>query len=341
MFSYAVNLAVRRSGLAAVMALGLSATAQQAIQFSKPANQDPALTANSFLPSNHKSPSDFKAPASIFGDGGSDASFDVLPGGPAVVYPNANNQQWQKMLQDRKNWALMTPEQILHVPTPETILGLTDPREDPKLSPEERFLQRQERQSEMAATNGMYRPNGMFSPARDPNQGLFQDSDDRSRLADAPHGPNLGVFGSGPARMQSAFISQNPETPADPNQKFDATWASPFGSPAPLPKPTPAQLAGMERFRAMMEPPVKEKTPAVAGFALPAVPAPDPNLQPLPVFNPSGRSFTPLGNDITKIMPLAGVTGPAPAPAKKPPLVNLPPWMTTGLQNPTMPQRQF
>ena len=323
------------------MALGLSAGAQQAIQFSEPAHQDATVTANSFLPPNHKPPGDFNAPSSLFGNPDADVIFDDLPGGPPVAYPNANDLRWQRMLQDRKNWEFMTPAQNLQVPTPESILGLTDPLEDPKLSYEERFLQRQDRQSQMAATNGMRGPNGVYPGGRDPNQGLFQNLDDRSRFGNVPGGPGSGSFSSGPARKRSPFISQNPESPADRNQKFDATWASPFDSPQPRPKSTPAQLAGMEAFRTLMNPPAKEKTPAGAGFSLPAVAAPDPNLQPLPAFNPSGRSFTPLGNDITRIAPLAGVTGPPPAPAKKPPLVELPPWLSPSLQNPTMPQRQF
>jgi len=341
MFLCAVNFSARRLALATWLALGLSATAQQAIQFSRPANQDPAASANSFLHSNHKSPGDFKAPSSMFGDTGPEASFDMLPGGPPVVYPNANNQHWQKLLQDRKNWSLSTPEQILGVPTPESILGLTDPREDPKLSPGERYLQRQERQAEMAATNGLRGPNIMASRTYDPNRDLFPNLDERSRFGDAHGGTDPGSFSSGPPRVRSAFISQNPETPADQSQKLDTTWASPFGPTEPLPKSTPKQLAGLEAFRALMEPPAKEKTPAFGNFALPAVAAPSRNLQAPPVFNPAGQSFTPLGNDITRISPLAGVTGPPPAPAKKPPLVTPPPWMSSSLQNPTMPQRQY
>lgn len=340
MFLRAVNFAVRRFALAALMALGLSAAAQQAIQFSRPVNQDPAVTANSFLPSNHKSPSDFNAPTSLFGNAGPDASFDVLPIGPPVVYPNANNQ-FQKMLQDRKNWALSTPELILHVPTAESIFGLPDPLEDPKLSPEERYLQRQERASEMAATNGLHGPANLFSRNHDSNQGLFQNLDDRGRSADDPKGLHPGSSFSSPARMQGPFINQNAEIPTDHNQKFDATWASPFQSPEPLPKATPKQLAGMEAFRALMEPPARETKSAGPNFSLPAAPAPDPNLQVLPVFNPAGRSFTPLGNDITRLAPLGGVATPPPAPAKAPPLVAPPPWMSPTLQNPTMPQRQF
>lgn len=341
MFLCAFNLAARRFALAALLASGLSATAQQAIQFSSPINQDPAVRANSFLPSKHKSPGDFKAPSSLFGNAGPEASYDVLPGGPPVVYPNANNQHWQKVLQDRKNWSLSTPEQILGVPTPESILGLADPLEDSKLSPNERYLQRQERQLEMAATNGLRGPNLMPPQTYDPNKDLFANPEERSRFADAHAGPNPASFSGGPPRIQSAFISQNSENPADQNQKVDVTWASPFGSPEPLPKPTPKQLAGMEAFRALMEPPAREKTPAFGNFALPTVVAPDPNMQAPPVVNPAGRSFTPLGNDITRISPLAGVTGPPPAPAKRTPLVTPPPWMSSSLQNPTLPQRQY
>jgi hypothetical protein len=100
----------------------------------------------------------------------------------------------------------------------------------------------------------------------------------------------------------------------------------------------------MERFRALMEPPTSEKPPATLNFLLPRVAAPDPNLQAQPLFNPIGRSFTPVENDIAKptgLTPLAGVTGPQPIPAKKPALVQPPPWMSQSPQNATLPQRQF
>ena len=341
MFLSAVNYVWRGLALAALLAPGWSANAQQAIQFSKPANQDPAAAANSALRLKHSSPADFKAPSSLFGDTGADAGFDELPGGPPVIYPNANNQQWQKMLQERKNWALSTPEQILQVPTPETILGLTDPREDPNLSPEERFLKRQDRLSGISATNGPRGLNGMSSRTFDPNRDLYASPDERSRSGDARSGFDAGSFSSGPPKMQSVFTSLDSGTSPDQNLKVDPTWTSPFGSPEPQPKPTPKQLEGMEAFRALMESPTKAKPSTFGNLGLPAVAAPDPNLQALPVFNRAGSSFTPLANDIKKISPLAGVTGPPPAPPKKSPLVSPPPWMSSSLQNPTLPQRQY
>jgi len=346
MFLCAVNFSARCAGLAAFTALGLSASAQQSIQFSKPANQDPTTAANSFQPPSHKSPSAFNAPSSsLFGQQGPSVDFDVLPGGPAPIYPNANGAQWQKVLQDRKNWGLMTPAQILGVPTPESILGIADPLEDPNASPEERYLQRQDRDSEMTATNGLHRPSATRLQNDDRNPGQFQDWSDNGRLADTPGSLGPGSINSGQVRNTSPFWIQNSGTPSGVNQKLDPTWASPFGTPEPLPKATPEQLAGMEDFRALLDREPPQKLPASANYYSPAPAPANPFLQSGPGFNPAGHAFTPVLNDIAKptgLAPLAGVTGPLPAPAKKPALVDPPPWMSpSSLQNPTMPQRQF
>jgi hypothetical protein len=295
------------------------------------------------VPPSHKSASDFNAPKSLFGDDEPTASFDILPGGPAPVMPNAYTLQWQKILQDRKNWALRTPEQILGVPTPESILGIA-PREDSQLSPEERFLQRQDRQWERTATNGLPRPDATFLRTDDPNTGLFQDRNEHSQFTATSHGLIPGATAPGTGRLLNSFLSPNSGNQADLNQPSDPTWASPFGAPQPSLQPTPEQLANMERFRALMEPPPSEKAPATANVFLPRAAAPDANLQAQPLFNPIGRSFTPVQYDIAKptgLTPLAGVTGPPPTPAKKPALVQPPPWMSQSPQNATLPQRQF
>jgi hypothetical protein len=68
-------------------------------------------------------------------------------------------------------------------------------------------------------------------------------------------------------------------------------------------------------------------------------------MTPVPAsFNPNGRSFRGLESDISRPMgltPLPGVTGPIPQPKKISPLVQPPPWMQSGLQGSTLPQRQF
>lgn len=320
------------------MTLCLPAAAQQTIQFSKPVNQDPAATANAFLPqANHKAPAAFNAPTSLFGNG---PDFDTLPAPPPVTY-NPNAAQWQKVLEDRKNWSLMTPAQILGVPTPETILGITDPQEN-KLSPEERYLQRQERLSQTGITNALQREDTGLWRKDDATTGPFQPTDDNSQFADSPDGSRRNP--TMPNLNRSPFFNPNQRSLADMNQRMNPTWASPFESPEPLRKTTPEQLAGMERFRAFMQsPPAPDRTPA-SFSAQPAVP-PDPFLQSLPPYNPAGHSVAPLRTDITKptgIMPLAGVSGLPPAPAKKAPLVEPPPWMSQpSPQSSTLPQRQY
>lgn len=341
MFLRAVNFATRWRGVAVWTMLCLPAAAQQTIQVSKPADQDSAM-ANA----DHKLPSAFNAPTSLF-DHGPAASFDVLPGSPQPVF-NPNATQWQKVLENRKNWALMTPEQILGVPTPETILGVTDPQEE-KLSPEERYLQRQERQerqSQKEAANVLQSADARLWHS-DGTAGPFQTLNNNSQFPEAPD-----VSGRNPAvpnlnKNFSPFFNQSPKNLADMNRRMDSPWASPFESPEPLPKTTPEQLAGMERFRAllMQSSPAPEKTPAPAIFSSQPATSPDPFLQPLPAFNPAGHSFATFGNDISKpvgLAPLAGVSKPFAASAQKAPLVLPPPWLSSpSPQNPNLPQRQF
>src|SRR5882672_7132159 len=111
----------------ATMATLMPALAQQSIIFSKPAEVS-ADKANSFMPEpSHTGPSAFNAPSPLFGRRPT-ASFDILPGAqrPAPISPE-QALQWQKFLDKKKNWTLMTPEEILGVPTPEKILGILDP----------------------------------------------------------------------------------------------------------------------------------------------------------------------------------------------------------------------
>jgi hypothetical protein len=328
--------------LAAGVMPALPAAAQQTIQFTKPADQDAASQANAFMQTGpRRSASAYNAPTSLFGNNTPTASFDILPGAPDPG-PAANTvsaAQWRKFLDGKKNWTLMTPEEILGVPTPEKILGLTDPKEDDKLSLEERFLQQQDNLTGGGATNGLRRPEAGYwrtDSATDP----FHPADANSRFAE-----NLGGTISGMNKNFNPLFSQNPDASLGENLKSDSAWANPFGMPEPLPKPTPDQLAGMERFRAIMEPTAPEKMAEPSRFSYqPAAAAPDPNLQALPAFNPNGRSFTPLGSGISRpigIMPLPGLTGPPPPAKKASPLVQLPPWLNNTPQPFTPLQRQF
>ncbi len=344
-----VNVVARWSGVAAFVSLALSAaaqqTTQQTIQFTRPVDQDLSGKANSFMPttSRRNSAGAFNAPSPLFGERNPVANFDALPGSPV---PNAaaaaNAAQWRKFLEGKKNWTLMTPEEILGIPTPEKILGIPDPRDDPKLSAEERFLQRREQREAAGATNALRRPDASHRREDSANPDASHPADGHRRSAQMP-GDSTG---DPTKNLNLLFNNLNPNLRADLNRKPDSVWASSFGLPEPLPKPTPEQLEGMDRFRALMEPFAPEKTPEAARLAYQQpVAAPNPNMQAQPAFNPAGSSFKALESGIGKptgITPLPGLTGPHPAPAKKTPaLVQPPPWMSDSPQPFAAPQRQF
>lgn len=337
MFFCELNLAARRLlSLMALVALGLPAAAQQHIQFSKPTGTDTNLTpASAFLPPKaSKNPAYFNAPKPVFGGGSPGVDFDALPGNPQPSISGAYAAQWQKSMDAKKNWALMTPEEVLGIPTPEKILGVEDPndKEESKLSAEERFLRRQQREADIGESNALRHADASMWHNNDWASDSFQTTDAKSKLDGAVPGTtrNLGDL----FRQRSDGVSGL-------NQDPQSAWSSPFESPAPLPKPTPEQLAGMDRFRALMEPPPQDKVPQ----ALQPVIAPDPNIQRTPFFNPAGQSFTRVSDNTVRpvgLTPLPGVTGPHPDQTKKQkPLVEPPPWMQSSLDGGFMPQRQF
>ncbi|HEY5040767.1 MAG TPA: hypothetical protein VIK53_02070, partial [Verrucomicrobiae bacterium] len=164
------------AGLAAGAAVQ-SATAQSPIIFSQPADDKTAKPNPSMPPPSHNVPNTYNAPSSVFG-GTPAPAFDNLPGAskPVTLTPE-QTRQLQKFLEDQKNWPMMTPEEILGVKTPEQILGLQNPNNDPKLSLEERYLQRQNQEQSVAATNLMAGQAVLADAALNPFQ---------SRRADAP-----------------------------------------------------------------------------------------------------------------------------------------------------------
>jgi hypothetical protein len=334
MFSNAVNSMARWLGLALLMGLVLPALAQRSIEYSTPAEDD-AKAPESVAPAvTHKTPSAFNAPKSLFGNDVS-ASFDDLPRSP-VPNNNRSNPQWRKAQEDQKNWALMTPQEILGVPTPESILGISSLQDDTKLTSEERFLKRQD-QPLGSSTNGwQHQDVGAQHQGGEPLTAA--DDDQFDRAANGAQAPRANAFQNLPLSGQDPSVVGQSQR--------DTLWDSPFASPTPLPtKPTTEQLQGMDRFRALLAP--TEKAPAVASYGTPAaqpLAARDPNFQAQPAFNPAGAPAKALRSDLAKptgLMPLAGVSGPAPVPAKRAPLVKPPPWMTDQTADSTPAQRRF
>jgi hypothetical protein len=311
-------------------ALAFSAPAQQAIIFSKPAG-DVTEKANSFMESPSKlrgAAGSFNAPSSLFGNQAA-GSFDVLPGWqpPAAVSP-AEAQHWQKVFEAKKKWTLMTPEEILGLPTAEKLLGLPDPKNDPKLTIEERYILRQNDGMSGSATNG--RPNAALLREDSPDNPFRTPGENQRRFisGDKPEPGSTKYF--------NQFLNATPASPFDLAPKAESRWTSPFDRPAPAPKPDLAREAAMERFRALMEPAPPPDNPALAARLAP-LPVVDPNLQVLPPVNPAGRSFTPIQSGISKptgIMPLPSISSPYELPTTPKPAwqAQPPPWLSDSPQ---------
>src|SRR5580693_8522200 len=97
--------------------------------------------------------------------------FDLLPGAqtPTPVSPE-QVMEWQKLLDNKKNWTLLTPEEILGVPTAEKILGLPEPDDEKNLTVTERYLKRlNDQEQSVSATNALRLQNELF-PNEGPNQ---------------------------------------------------------------------------------------------------------------------------------------------------------------------------
>ncbi len=329
-------------GLAAVVTAAMPAPGQQAIQYTRPGDRDSSNRVEVIAPTRIQrfSVGAYNAPSPLFGDKTPTVSFDALPGTPDPnAVPAVNALQWRKFLEGKKNWTLMTPEQVLGIPTPEKLLGLPDPNEDPSLSAEEQFLQRQDRQAAAGATNGFHRPDASFLRDDSANN-QFQQSVDSSRLVQT-----MGGAFSGATKILNPSFNMNQDMPLDFNRQPDSVWAGPFHTSEPLPKVAPEQLEGMERFRALMEPSAApDKSSAPARLPYQPVTTTDPNLQIMPAFNPAGRSFSALesvGGKPTGLTPLPGITGPQLQPKKEVPLVQPPPWLSDSPQPYTLLQRTF
>ena len=323
-----------------VSALALSAGAQsagRAIIFSTPQTDAEQPGKSPLGPVNSQPgilPGTLQAPAQLF-DFNPPSDLPPLPASPGI---SAQQQRMQRLLNDRKNWILMTPEEILGSTTTEKML---QPPERDALgreknpTPLERFLQR-ESQARNGLTNGWHndRAGSPWNLARDQDNAKPLDS---GRSSSAVAARNLSQVLSG-LRNREAAADQNG------NSGWDAFSQTP---PQATTKLDVEQLAAMERFRQLLNPsPVEAAQPSAdSRFVSTPKLAVDPFLiQPDFVPNPAGASFTPLSSGIARpegLTPLPGeVTSflpPVAAPSWKP---QPPPWLLQGPQPFVIPKQK-
>ncbi len=308
--------------LLAVASVPLTASAQGIIIFSKPADV-PTEKKEADVPTMTHHASDFNAPKQIFNSSPED--LPMLAPAPA----NNNNASVRDALDKRKNWTLLTPEQILGIPTAEQILGLPEKDSDKNLTLEQKFLNRQSRPAAVAADGGRAGEPMRWNPAAAANPFVLKSKAD----GDNPSGPTAEKLEPG-TKFFNPFVSGSGQA-SRPDDNSGSAWTSDFARPS-RPKPSPEQQAEMESFRALMQPnPVPGQTPVATRFNVPPAPAPDPFLQARPVGNPVGLDVSPLGklfSEPTGILPLPAVSTPPPTPINVRPKwqAQPPPWLTPG-----------
>src|SRR5882757_532279 len=286
--------------LVAAGAMVLSAAAQdsgQAIIFSTPKSDDPQAVTPSLAPQNSDVPilpSTLLAPVPAFPSGSSLAGDQPL----APMY-SSEQQRLKQSQEERRNWTMMTPEEIFGIKSTEKLLQ--PPERDAfgrekKTTTMERFLER-ENQSRIGPTND-WRNDRANSPWN-----LSRDEDNASLFARRPDGTadpaqNLKRFLDS---QQNRNVAGNQDGKID-DQAFDALARK---------KETEEkieQLAAMQRFRQMLQPGPAPSTESRY------FPAPKPVVNPnytVPEFvsNPAGASFTHLSSSIGRTEGLTPLPG--------------------------------
>lgn len=308
----------------------------RSIIFSTPKTDDAQAATPSLTPQNPEPPvlpGSLQAPDPAL-------NFHAPENFPAPTTPEAyasQNLQMKKMLEERKNWTLMTPAEIFGVTPTEELLK---PPERDALGREknqsqlERYLDRED-QSRGSVTNSWDDSPWNFSRDRD---GLNPFDPARDSTTDVAQ--RLNQFLNG--RRNDGVVNHN-----EKNYGWDS-----FSPSAPQPTVTPdlEQQAAMERFRQLLDPSTAaaaEPSPDSKFFPVPkTLPVLDPNItQPDFVPNPAGASFTPLTSGIGKpagLTPLPGITTPVTTPVAVPAWApRPPPWLLQGPQPFVMPQRKF
>lgn len=307
----------------AMGAMVLSAAAQpsgQSIIFSAPPSDDAQSVTPSLTPPSSQPvtlPSTMQAPVSPFNYS--------TPNNNLILPPPANSAEQQRMkqlLDDRKNWTLMTPEEIFGAtpaqkPAERDALG-----QGKNQSQLERYLER-ENQSLAGRTNG-WQNNSPWDLAH---------AQDRTSPFDSRHNDTADTSQS--FNFNRLFNGRR-NIDASPGQNGNASWDA-FSTPAPQApvKPNLEQQAAMERFRQLLAPspaPAAEPSPDSRFFSAPK-PAADPFItQPAFLANPAGASFTPLSSGISRptgLTPLPGITTPVSHPVAAPSWApQPPPWVS-------------
>jgi hypothetical protein len=237
------------------------------------------------------------------------------------------NPDLQKQMDQRAKWTLMTPEEIMGIQTPEEIFGVDTEDQNRNLSPEERYLRREEKARASAANDEM-RDIGNSSHNY---VGLFDRADNQNPQLSGQDGAGPGAF--------SRMFNNSEASPFSRNGGSSGFAKVASVSAADKAKADKDQAAEMARFRSLIGEVPEMPNPALNQPHLDATPGP----QPLSVFEEFGRPATIHTVDLSKPEGLTlppEIVGYAAQPRKlkKPSWEpQAPPWLTEGVNPPTTP----
>jgi hypothetical protein len=327
--------------IAATVVAVLSAVAEdsapqpgQSILFSTPQNNDSSASAlpgpdNSTQPNVRDVPA---PPQVIFNFSGP----ETPPPPRQKPASAADRLRLQKARDDRDNWMLMTPGEILGVSAQEKILQTPEQRaaEDKMTAMERYFARQKQTQLEPGVTNNWQNWNSSAA------WNFSHNREDRN-----PYGAEREKPGNSKSLLDR--IMNNTPLSREPEDRSPAYGWDSFSASTTLPPPQKSVKPATD-FNNMLEPvsaqprnPVKIST----GNNFFPAPSPDPYLEPQPVVNRNGASFTPLTSGIGRPARLTPLPGLIPQPIA-PPITHSwwqqpPTWLATGPQPFTVPQRKF
>lgn len=224
--------------------------------------------------------------------------------------------------------------------TPEKILGLPDKTGQDKLTPEERFTRRMEKQFSSLAPADELKPreadrqkNATETPGAFGHrtfESVFEPINAKNPNLPDTQKSKTDAAGSVKSLVNSVFA---------PQTKADSIWGNTFNFQQSDPRAQLPPQVGMDRYRQSQHYLTSEKTLDAARPANPFATRRDPYMEQLSPFNARGSTFAPLNREAERphgLMPLPGIAArPSITQKKSPTAPELPPWLRDDSKKPT------
>jgi hypothetical protein len=242
------------------------------------------------------------------------------PPAPVQMMTPAQSASAQQELDRQKNWTLLTPAEILGVPTLESTMGVSERNaagEKKNQTALERYFDRRQRDEKMAMTN---------------------------QAASINQTPDWSLQGRRQPELNPGFSTTRnnsfygtPDNPANANQEGVTAWTKSFTSqtispPVQTPEQMAAAQAAAEDFQKLLQPrmaTLSRNTPSTVSAST------TPNSIFAPPAPSAGTSFTPVSSGVITpqgVTPLLGPTSvknPSTTPVTPEWKRKLPPWMSS------------